>query len=102
MKLLLEASALALALSLLPGVGHPQEKELTSQQQRMKSCNADAKDKQLKGEERQHFMSSCLKGEGGKELTAQQEKMKSCNREARDKELKGEDRQHFMSQCLKS
>jgi hypothetical protein len=41
MRLLLEASALALALSLLPAVGHPHEKELTPQQ---------------------HFMSQCLKG----------------------------------------
>jgi len=33
-----------------------------TQQNKMKSCNADAKTKALKGEERKAFMSSCLKG----------------------------------------
>jgi hypothetical protein len=32
------------------------------QQDKMKSCNADAKTKALKGDERKKFMSSCLKG----------------------------------------
>ncbi len=32
------------------------------QQDKMKSCNADAKAKALKGEERKAFMKSCLKG----------------------------------------
>ncbi|MDD2914847.1 MAG: PsiF family protein [Gallionella sp.] len=31
-------------------------------QNRMKSCNAEAKDKALKGPDRKAFMSSCLKG----------------------------------------
>lgn len=33
-----------------------------NQQNRMKSCNADAKAKSLKGTDRKAFMSSCLKG----------------------------------------
>ena len=37
-------------------------RELTAQQERMKSCNREARDKELKGEDRQHFMSQCLKG----------------------------------------
>ncbi|UJJ59108.1 PsiF family protein [Rhodanobacter denitrificans] len=36
-----------------------------TQQERMKSCNADAKTKALKGAERKAFMSSCLKGAAG-------------------------------------
>jgi len=32
------------------------------QQDKMKSCNAEAKTKALKGDERKKFMSSCLKG----------------------------------------
>lgn len=32
------------------------------QQDKMKTCNADAKAKNLKGDERKKFMSSCLKG----------------------------------------
>lgn len=33
-----------------------------TQQNKMKTCNADAKTKALKGAERKAFMSSCLKG----------------------------------------
>ena len=34
----------------------------TAQQNKMKTCNADAKTKALKGDERKAFMSTCLKG----------------------------------------
>jgi hypothetical protein len=34
----------------------------TSQQEKMKACNADAKAKHLKGAGRKAFMSTCLKG----------------------------------------
>ena len=33
-----------------------------SQQDRMRKCNAEAKEKVLKGDERRAFMSRCLKG----------------------------------------
>ncbi|MGH8213985.1 MAG: PsiF family protein, partial [Rhodanobacteraceae bacterium] len=33
-----------------------------SQQDKMKTCNADAKNQGLKGSERKSFMSTCLKG----------------------------------------
>ena len=36
--------------------------EPVKQQDKMKACNADAKAKDLKGDERKKFMSSCLKG----------------------------------------
>lgn len=35
----------------------------TAQQEKMKSCNAEAKTKNLKGDERKKFMSDCLKAE---------------------------------------
>lgn len=73
--------------------------QLTEQQQRMKDCNATAGERQLKGDERQDFMSSCLKGEEPRQLTAQQQKMRDCNRDARD--MKGDARQGFMRECLK-
>ncbi|MEO8627221.1 MAG: PsiF family protein [Betaproteobacteria bacterium] len=38
------------------------EKKLTPQQAKMKTCNADAKTQALKGAERKAFMSTCLKG----------------------------------------
>ena len=82
------------------------EKAPTPQQERMRSCNKDAGDKALKGDERKHFMSQCLKGEAAaaapaKEKTPQQQKMADCNTEAKEKNLAGPDRKKFMSQCLK-
>ncbi|MDH3281064.1 MAG: PsiF family protein [Gammaproteobacteria bacterium] len=79
----------------------PTEKQ-KAQQARMKDCNAKATDK--KGDERQKFMSSCLKGEtvdATDKQKAQQAKMKSCNKQAGDKALKGDERKQFMSTCLK-
>jgi hypothetical protein len=35
-----------------------------TQQEKMKSCNAEAKTKALKGADRKTFMSTCLKGDG--------------------------------------
>jgi hypothetical protein len=37
------------------------EKHPTEQQNRMKTCNAEAAKKELKGDERKAFMSSCLR-----------------------------------------
>jgi psiF repeat len=34
-----------------------------AQQEKMKTCNADAGKKELKGDERKQFMSDCLKGD---------------------------------------
>ena len=39
----------------------PAPKDKPSQQSRMKTCNAEAKAKSLKGDERKAFMSECLK-----------------------------------------
>lgn len=78
-------------------------KAKTAQQERMTTCNKDAKDK--KGDERKAFMSSCLKGETaapGKELTSSQQRMKTCNADATAKALKGDERKTFMSTCLKA
>jgi hypothetical protein len=78
-------------------------KAKTAQQERMVSCNKDAKGKT--GDERKAFMSSCLKGEAPgqkKELSASQQRMKSCNAEASAKSLKGDKRNALMSTCLKA
>jgi hypothetical protein len=79
----------------------------TPQQEKMKSCNADAAKKELKGDQRQAFMKDCLAArteakEEKKAMTLQQEKMKSCNADAGAKKLKGGERKKFMSECLKS
>jgi hypothetical protein len=39
-----------------------EKKAPTAQQVKMKKCNADAKAKAMKGDERKKFMSTCLKG----------------------------------------
>ena len=71
-----------------------------AQQDKMKSCNAEAGEKQLKGDERKKFMKECL---GAKPAHAtQQDKMKACNAEAGEKQLKGDERKKFMSGCLKA
>jgi hypothetical protein len=73
------------------------------QHQVMKTCNADAKTKALKGSERKAFMKECLskgKEEVKKAKTTQQEKMKTCNADAKAKALKGADRKAFMKSCL--
>lgn len=74
-----------------------------SQQEKMKNCNKEAKDKELKGKERKDFMKECLKAakeEAKAAKNAQQQKMKDCNKEAKDKALKGKERKDFMKQCL--
>ncbi len=70
----------------------------TAQQEKMKTCNADATAKALKGDERKAFMSDCLKA---KPAATQQDKMKTCNADATTKALKGDERKAFMSDCLK-
>ena len=86
-----------------------------AQQEKMKTCNKDAKEKALKGDERKAFMKKCLSGKTSSApatttvapttTTAppptQQEKMKACNKDAKDKALKGDERKKFMSDCLK-
>lgn len=83
-----------------------EEKAPTPQQERMRSCNKEAGDKALKGDERKHFMSECLKGEAAaapakKEMTPQQQRMADCNKEAKEKNMAGAERKKFMSECLK-
>ncbi|NTV09598.1 MAG: phosphate starvation-inducible protein PsiF [Zoogloea sp.] len=84
----------------------------TAQQEKMKTCNADAKTKALKGDERKAFMKDCLSAKPAAPAAApaaaadtkaatQQDKMKACNKDAGDKKLKGADRKQFMSTCLK-
>jgi len=75
-----------------------------SQQAKMTSCNADAKTKNLSGDDRKAFMKSCLSANGASapaKTNSQQEKMKTCNADATTKNLKGDDRKKFMSDCLK-
>lgn len=71
-----------------------------AQQEKMKTCNADATAKNLSGDARKDFMKTCLSGDS-KELTAQQQKMSTCSKDAAGQHLTGDDRKKFMSSCLK-
>ena len=86
------------------------------QQEKMRMCNKEAKEKALTGVERKAFMKSCLSKEGGvvtadskaettpaekaDKRAARHEKRKMCKQEAKDKTLKGEDHKAFMKACL--
>jgi hypothetical protein len=91
----------------LPGLAGAEN----AQQQKMKTCNAEASSKQLKGEARKTFMAQCLhagsdasadnaKGSALPELSAQQKKMKECSGEAKQKNLHGTERENFLKTCL--
>ena len=74
-----------------------------AQQEKMKSCNADAGKKALKGDERKKFMSECLSAKKAKAApSAQQDRTVSCNAEAGKKALKGDEQKKFMAECLKA
>lgn len=99
MKKLLTLLAMGLALSV--GAAHAaDEKAKTPQQNKMTSCNAEAKGKT--GDERKAFMKSCLSNKPQAEATQktpQQNKMTTCNADAKGKT--GDERKKFMSECLK-
>lgn len=117
MKKLLAAAALVLAsqFAFAPAALAADDKKPTAQQQRMKDCNAEAKEKALKGQGRKDFMKGCLSGKQAENKAAreerraenqaakqtQQDRMKTCNADAKTKGLKGDARKAFMSDCLK-
>ncbi len=76
-----------------------------AQQDRMRACNKEAKEKTLKGDERKSFMSSCLSsGKSEATRTAQVSddaaaRKKQCRAEASAKSLKGDERKAFVKQC---
>lgn len=92
----------ALGISLALGAAHAAEdKAPSAQQNKMKTCNAEAKGK--KGDERKAFMKECLSAKPAAAETApadgaQQSKMKTCNAEAKGK--KGDERKAVMKECL--
>ncbi len=94
MKKLISLIAVAVAFSFGLAAHAAEGDAKTAQQSKMKTCNADAKDKQ--GDERKAFMKECLSAK--EEPATQQSKMKTCNVEAKDK--KGDERKAFMKECL--
>jgi hypothetical protein len=74
-----------------------------TQQDKMKSCNAEAKSQNLSGDARKSFLKSCLAAQPAPApaLNSQQQKMKQCNADASSKGLKGADRKNYLKTCLK-
>jgi hypothetical protein len=97
--------AMGAALAVVAGQAIAQASHENSQQQKMTTCNADAKAKGLKGADRKTFMKGCLSDKSaaatsGTTGNSQQEKMKTCNADATTKGLKGAGRKAFMKDCL--
>lgn len=91
---------LLIACFALPLASHAAEEKKAStpnpQNSRMSTCNKEAGDKNLAGEERKKFMSECL----ASAKKTQQDKMAACNKSATEKSLKGEERKKHMKECL--
>lgn len=102
-RMIRNVSTVIAVVFMVGGTAWAQDKQ-TAQQERMKSCNAQASKDKLKGDERKAFMSDCLRADSGREraLTAQQQKMKTCNVEASKRGLRSDERKAFMSRCLKA
>jgi hypothetical protein len=67
-----------------------------AQQQRMTTCNSQASQRNLKGDARQSYMSSCLSGN-----MSQTTLMKVCNAEATQDKMSSDDRKAYLATCLK-
>lgn len=96
----------AFSLLLTAALITPQLSFAAAQQNKMKTCNADADAKGLsgegKGEDRRAFMKECLSAKPAKAAagTSQQNKMATCNKDAKAKNLAGDERKKFMKSCL--
>ena len=75
---------------------------LTPAQQRMRTCNTEAKHQGLSGPQRSRFITDCLNGRKGKRpLTPIQAKNEECTKDADGRGLQGAARRGFMSECTK-
>lgn len=118
--LALSLSLLAIAPAHANDISKKTGKPLTDQQQKMRDCSAEAREKGLKKDDRKAYMKECLgRGKGGapshkaaksadapaaaveEQKPAQKGKMKACNAEAKSKALAGDERKAFMAECLK-
>src|SRR5689334_22797951 len=115
MRTLCTALAVAFLISAPAYAAADAGKPLTAQQTLMKTCNASANDRKLKGDARKTFMKECLAGKTTTNATttlpaaapttsattdtgknSQQDLMKTCNATATTQGLKGDARKTFM------
>jgi hypothetical protein len=89
-------SLLALGLTLTVGVAHA----AGEQQNKMKTCNADAKGK--KGDERKAFMKECLsaKADAPAPAAAASAVSPACEKSAADKKLHGAAKNAHIKKCM--
>src|SRR5262245_31367205 len=97
MRLVISLAIAGLMIAAQPGLAATEAQQ--AQQDKMKTCNADATSQHLDGDERKAFMKTCL---SGKKLTPQQQKMTDCSKTAATQNLAGDARKKFMSECLKN
>ncbi|QDX81924.1 hypothetical protein B9N43_12075 [Denitratisoma sp. DHT3] len=73
-----------------------------AQQEKMKTCNAEAKTKALKGDARKSFMKDCLSS-GGSASTKEEPKAANanCEKMAEEKKLAGAAKGSFIKKCGK-
>ena len=96
---------LALGLSLSLGAAHAADAPAakTTQQTKMGTCNADAKTKALKGDERKAFMKDCLSAkpaDGAASATAAPDANPVCEKSAADKKLHGAAKKAHVKKCM--
>jgi psiF repeat len=75
-----------------------------SGQDKAKACNDTADRRNLKGDDREKFMRSCLNkaaDSGSNSNASQQDKSRVCNDLADKKNLTGSDRRSFVKDCMK-
>jgi hypothetical protein len=107
-------STLFLTLILAAGVVHAADGDTPkkepspaqkAQREKMKNCNASAKEKALKGDDRKAFMKECLSS-GNKSTQAaksdEKAKTQACQKAAKEKSLQGDARKAFISECVAS
>jgi hypothetical protein len=85
------AGLFAAALCASPAFAQEKKGEMTEQQKRMGDCSRQASEKGMKGDDRNKFMSTCLKGGG--------DKTAACNAQADEKKLHGAARDSFVKKC---
>ena len=72
--------------------------QATPQQDKMKACNADAKTKNLAGDERKAFMKECLSAKPAADAAKPADA--ACEQSAKDKKLHGAAAKSHVKKCM--
>jgi hypothetical protein len=68
-------------------------------QEKASNCNDIANKRNLTGDDRKNFLSSCIQSQSPADMS-QKDKLKKCNEVAKNRSLKGQDRKDFLSSCV--